>query len=574
MNKRKKIITVFKYICLGFALATNGFILYQSALPAEESTGWQDWASDVWTDILNDKLDLKEKVEEVLPTDATFDFSSYENNTISGYQANEIPLGCVKQLFASVLPENATNKSFSFAASPKENANLVVSGNRVTIESLQLGDLTITATSNGKKDITKTFNFKVVDRVAPVSFDLTKNSFNIEKGKSELIGIVASETKLGNDQLKLARYYDLNNLEITSSNESVAAIQGRFIKAKEAGTATITVSNGNASKNIDVTVTSNSTTIIEPTDFSISGSDKVRILDVDNSISSQLEIDWGANNPTDKNVIWSVDKPLAAIINDKGEISGYRNLNPGGDVDFKVRATSVANPSLYKEMDMKLCQITPTSISIYTGLPTNDDGEYLLSNGQSDYVGISYQPGNVTKTGYVVNVDDNAVLQTNISGDAINVIGLKDGSATINVVSVFDNEIKSNTITIRVATRNIVNEDNSEEFSVLVRKYISGHAFLFMISAVFTALYVFFAHIDKKAKIMFPALASTSLIGFIFGCASEYMQTFVPGRSGKWKDVGIDLSGFAIGLALVIILALIYKLIINRKSRIKENEKK
>jgi VanZ family protein len=36
----------------------------------------------------------------------------------------------------------------------------------------------------------------------------------------------------------------------------------------------------------------------------------------------------------------------------------------------------------------------------------------------------------------------------------------------------------------------------------------------------------------------------------LHGMATEYVQTHVPGRSGSWRDVGIDHIGILLGLAL------------------------
>ena len=36
----------------------------------------------------------------------------------------------------------------------------------------------------------------------------------------------------------------------------------------------------------------------------------------------------------------------------------------------------------------------------------------------------------------------------------------------------------------------------------------------------------------------------------LHGMATEYIQTFVPGRTGCWEDVGIDHLGILLGLAL------------------------
>jgi VanZ family protein len=36
----------------------------------------------------------------------------------------------------------------------------------------------------------------------------------------------------------------------------------------------------------------------------------------------------------------------------------------------------------------------------------------------------------------------------------------------------------------------------------------------------------------------------------LHGMATEYIQTYVPGRSGSWRDVGIDHIGIALGVAV------------------------
>lgn len=50
---------------------------------------------------------------------------------------------------------------------------------------------------------------------------------------------------------------------------------------------------------------------------------------------------------------------------------------------------------------------------------------------------------------------------------------------------------------------------------------------------------------------------STACISFIvslgLACGDEYLQTFIPGRSGNFTDVIIDLHGVIIGLTLYII---------------------
>lgn len=44
------------------------------------------------------------------------------------------------------------------------------------------------------------------------------------------------------------------------------------------------------------------------------------------------------------------------------------------------------------------------------------------------------------------------------------------------------------------------------------------------------------------------------LLGFLYACSDEWHQTFVPGRSGSFSDVCIDLAGIAIGTGLLALI--------------------
>jgi hypothetical protein len=46
-------------------------------------------------------------------------------------------------------------------------------------------------------------------------------------------------------------------------------------------------------------------------------------------------------------------------------------------------------------------------------------------------------------------------------------------------------------------------------------------------------------------------LAVAAILAALFAMSDEYHQTFVPGRGGTWKDVGIDCLGIGLAGALV-----------------------
>jgi len=561
MEKERKRRRILKYSFLSLSLISYGFIIYQSAIVGETSSRWSGWASDIWIDLLNVKLNLKENIDEVKPETISLSNNSYIYNSVSGYEDNEIPLGCVKQLKAEVLPIKTTDRSVTFEAIPSNMVNLVASGNVLTIEALKKGNVTISAKSNADNSLIQSFNYSIVDLVKPASFDVKKESITLKNGQSSLIDVQMNETVLGDNQVKLSRYYDISKLTYSSSNPSVAEVVGQYVKAKSEGSATITVTNGTVTKNIDVIVENNSSPILNVTGkFDVNGSSDVHILDVDYDLFTQLSVDWGSNDPTDKNVIWSVDKPLAAIVNQKGEVRGYRNIDPKNDVDFKVTATSVDNPSIKQDFNMKLRHVLPTSIDVSTSLKQNDEGFYMIPLEKTSSMNIVFNPKNTTLKDYDVICSDSSYVQITKSGNSINFIGLKKGTTTIQIVSKNDESVKSEIIKLDIDKREIINDDNHERFVYIVRKYLGGHAFLFAMFGIFTTLYIYFAHIEKKSKILLVAVLCSLLVGFLLSGVSEIVQLYTPGRIGSFSDVGIDMMGYGLGFVFIsIVLSIIWK---------------
>lgn len=51
-----------------------------------------------------------------------------------------------------------------------------------------------------------------------------------------------------------------------------------------------------------------------------------------------------------------------------------------------------------------------------------------------------------------------------------------------------------------------------------------------------------------------PALLLSALTGLLAAAADEFLQTFVPGRSGQLSDVLLDLFGVIVGAGLALLL--------------------
>lgn len=120
---------------------------------------------------------------------------------------------------------------------------------------------------------------------------------------------------------------------------------------------------------------------------------------------------------------------------------------------------------------------------------------------------------------------------------------------------------------INTIKENTINESNIDQFSSFIRKFV-GHFSLFLISGVLTTLSIKFIYYDLSKNFVKFAIISC-ISGLFLAVLTEFIQLFVPGRSGEILDVLIDFSGYF--LATLIIGLIVY--IRMRKSSTLENEK-
>lgn len=569
-----KLRNVFKYTFLSLTIVTTSFIVYQSALDSEKSSKWSERVSEIISTILNDNLGMKEDVKTIPPESISLSLTNYKYNHIDGYLDNQIPLGCTKQLGTTILPNNTSNKSVKFSAFPSDYVNLSQSGSNVAIEGLKCGNVTITSTSVVDNYKIAEYNFEIVDLIAPKTFELSTDTIEIKQGLSTYVDIKAGDTNLGDDVLLTSRYFDNKKLHYESSNSDVAFIDNNgYVIGKSVGTSLISISNGDITRQINVTVTENNDIIKYPTNISISGSDTVYVFDMDydrsepGQHSTPLSIDWGDNVPSDTNVIWSVDKPLVARVDSNGAVRGYRNTS-SDDVEFTVTATSVMDPSLSTSFEMYCRQVLPTSMEVTTKTALDGDGTYHVYNGKSISFSVSFGPTNVTKKSYSVTSSNKEIVNPVGSGSSLTIYGLGDGVCDITVTST-DNPKLTFSFKVTSETRPYVNDGNRNDFTTFLRKYAAGHAALFLLDAIFLTLFIFLAFSDaKKIWLRYVPLFSSPLLLFGLANLSEFIQKFVPGRGSSWNDVLIDMGGVWIGLIVSMIIIMIISIItfIRKKS--------
>lgn len=120
---------------------------------------------------------------------------------------------------------------------------------------------------------------------------------------------------------------------------------------------------------------------------------------------------------------------------------------------------------------------------------------------------------------------------------------------------------------INTIKENTISENNIDQFSSFIRKFV-GHFSLFLVSGVLITLSIKFIYYDLNKNFVKFAIIS-SISGLFLAFLTEFIQLFVPGRSGELLDVLIDFSGYF--LATLIIGLIVYIRI--KKSSTLENEK-
>ena len=89
---------------------------------------------------------------------------------------------------------------------------------------------------------------------------------------------------------------------------------------------------------------------------------------------------------------------------------------------------------------------------------------------------------------------------------------------------------------------------------------------LFQLSGVFTTLTLKMFYYDKKHKLGLLTLFS-AIFGISLALITELIQLYIPERYGTLLDVGIDLSGYLLGLLVIVLVLSLLKIKTNQINR-------
>ncbi len=570
-NVKKLLRRIFGWITFGSGIFLSLVILVNSCLPSSTSGLISSFFFVNIEDALNPGKSAP--TEPVTGADLVFATkNSYKWNYVNGYQEDEIPLGCTKKLVFNIAPSTATNKNYSYKLIGATSSQVAVTrdGTNLYIQPNELVNFSIECTT-ADGSFTKTKDFKTVELVAPQGF-LADESIKLVMGKSKQISLSYDDVFLTKDgkqeTLMPERYYDVSKLTFTPMDNNIISVnEYGYITSKQVGSTTITVSNGELTKTINVEVKANEDTIVEPTSFEIAA-DKLNIglLDMDNDRSpaegevyhAHIVVDWWENVPTDDSIYYISSDPLTAMVDSEGNVRGYRK---SGEVT--ITAYSVRNPELHKSLTFVSSPVMMTDFDI------KNKGTSLeaIAKGQNRDISFTVSPSKATNIAFECKSDNESILVATSKGRTVNLSGVTPGKTTFKVWPK-DNPDLVKTYEIEVRPYSVQDDPNyNEEHSSFRKSW--GHFAAFLIDGVLLTVGLVLLFGEVKYLQYFLYIISLTF-GVSLAGLTEFIQKLMPTRNGNMNDVLIDSGGYFIGvlsvLAIFMVIALV-KFFVKRKKK-------
>ncbi len=332
-------------------------------------------------------------------------------------------------LIATVIPEDATDKTVTWTSSDSNIASVDQNGN---VTALALGTATITASCG---EVSATCAITVVP--TPVTaISLTNTTLTMKVNKTaELLAIVRPDNATD------------KSVTWSSDNEAIVTVdQNGIVTSWAVGTAIITVtsvSNPEVTAQCFVTV---ETDIIPVREITVVPSS----LDLIEGDTYKLQATVGPEDATDKSVTWrSSDRAIATVAE-----------------DGTVTAIAAGNAIIYASSSNGLtaeCLVTVSPLVIPVASITLSNSELLMTEGETTDLIAIIRPENATDKSVIwtssdesiVTVDQNGNVNAIKAGNAIVTATATNGSQAICYVTVVPLVIAVESISVYPATLDI-----------------------------------------------------------------------------------------------------------------------
>ncbi len=300
--------------------------------------------------------------------------------TISG--PTEVSIGETIQLSASVLPENATNKTVTWSHTSVTGANYAtINSTTGEVTGKKAGNVTVTAKSVADNTVKATYTIAVKD--------ILPTSISVSGADQVMVGstIKLTATILPENATK-------KSVSWTSSNSTIASVSSGTVTGKKTGTVTITAKCTSAP-----TVTTTKTiTVVAPTPTNVT-LNKTSV-DLGYSRTTQLTATITPSN-ADQSVTWTTNNSNVATVSSSGLVTAKSVTG-----DAVITATSVngltATCSVHVQEEVLdkhtiFMYICGADLESENGLASGDIDEILSVDNQPDDVNIVLTTGGSKK---------------------------------------------------------------------------------------------------------------------------------------------------------------------------------
>lgn len=523
-----------RYFILSLFVFTNGLIISESALSGGPSGSRSSFISLILSIFVNKTVP---PIEPEFIAVESISLKNHINEELAEGSTYYIPLGVTRRVSPIILPEKATDKSVTWTTSDPDVLEVYSGG---YLEARSIGENVLITATPSKPDLAVSFYVTVHEKRAPETFTAHLENDDIARGTSTRLVVELSELE--------AREYDPSKLDYFSNNETIVTInEYGVIKAHNLGETTVGITGHPTT--YTVSVYESETPIIYPTLINLDLPDSGLVYD-----KTPLNYTFDVENVTDPSLTFtSSNEAIAKIIKEEDQyyiygtkVNGTATITAYLNTDFLIRATH----------DITINNVLPNAVTLNANKTEAGVGQTIRLTPTFSHGIIGKEDVPVTNQRAVFTSSDESIARVSNSNlDGI-VLGLKQGTVTITATSASAPEV-STSITLKIIATPYINDSNFDDFQTFVRKAL-GHYFFFFIDGVFGffTFYLFFK--NKRIK---KTLISTLSVGIFIAALSEVIQTFIPGRAGRFSDVLIDSAGYLTATLICYLIIYLY----NRK---------